>query len=729
MTGQGAQVLIDGVVIGAVHALTVTALILVHRASGVVNLAQTAVGLAGGELALQLVLLAGVPFLVAAGAGILAAALVGAAVYVAVVRPLAQSPSVGATIGTVAVAAVLGLVGRPLVAGLPFVGSADPAPERLAALVGQRTWVPLADATLAVGGGTIDGFQVVAVILAAAVVGGVILGAGRTAWGLRLTVLAASPDEPLVVGQPRHVALTKVWLVAGALGGLGAVLSTGLAGGAVVTASVFASLLVPLAAATGARFRSLALGVSTALLLGIIGAAVADRFPERPALWPALLLVAIVAGALRRGWPAIDDQADGAWQVDEPRPVPREFAGVTVVRVVRGALVATGLLAVTLYPWIVSTRGIVLGGLIAVFAIVALSLVVVTGWSGQVSLGQFAFVAVGAMTGGYLSANVGLSFWLAAPLATALAAVVGVLLGLATARARGPLLAVATLAFGLALPALLFDDRLFGWLRPRGVDRPSLLLLDFDDERSMYYLCVAAFLLATAAVLNLRRSPTGRALLAARDHPAALVRLGGSAVRARVIAGALSGGIAGFAGVVFVHLQRGVAVESFAAGRSIDVLLLAVVGGVTSVGGVLLGSVLFNAREFLAPGNLVFAVLTPAAALVLAIVEPRGLIGLVHRARDNALRIVAQRRQLHVPALFGHDDADADDVTRYPLAPPLPGAGLAVVPAEHRFAVASRVLGTQTRATRRRAGRPARAEERRVIHAAAEAARVREAAT
>ena len=109
---------------------------------------------------------------------------------------------------------------------------------------------------------------------------------------------------------------------------------------------------------------------------------------------------------------------------------------------------------------------------------------VLTGWAGQVSLGQFAFVAVGAVVAGALTARVGLSFWLAVPLAAAFTAAFAVAVGLPALRIRGLFLAVTTFAFAVAVRSLLFEPRYFAWLLPGAVERPTLFFFDFGDERS-----------------------------------------------------------------------------------------------------------------------------------------------------------------------------------------------------------------------------------------------------
>src|SRR5207302_10742688 len=111
----------------------------------------------------------------------------------------------------------------------------------------------------------------------------------------------------------------------------------------------------------------------------------------------------------------------------------------------------------------------------AITPMVLLSLAVLTGWAGQVSLGQFAFVASGAMVGGPLTSRAGISFWAALPIGAIITAVVALVVGLPALRIRGLFLGVVTLAFAAAISQLLFDDRYFPWLQPHNIRRPTLL--------------------------------------------------------------------------------------------------------------------------------------------------------------------------------------------------------------------------------------------------------------
>src|SRR5262249_47489604 len=161
--------------------------------------------------------------------------------------------------------------------------------------------------------------------------------------------------------------------------------------------------------------------------------------------------------------------------------------------------------------------------------------------------------------------------------------------------------------------------------------------------------------------LNLRRSRFGRLLIALRENEANVQSFGVSAVRLKVTAFAVSGALAGFAGAVLVHQQRGLDAQLFLPQRSLDVFLFTVIGGIGSVAGALLGSAFDNIFRYFVPANPFLAAATGAlqqggAAIFVLYLAPGGLISIAMKIRDAWLRIIAQRRQIVVPSLFADYD-------------------------------------------------------------------------
>jgi len=347
-----------------------------------------------------------------------------------------------------------------------------------------------------------------------------------------------------------------------------------------------------------------------------------------------------------------------------------------------------------------------------------MSLVVLTGWAGQVSLGQFGFASIGAVVAGALSSRVGLPFLVSVPLGAIAAGAIALVVGIPALRIRGLFLAIVTFAFAIAASATLFQDRYFGWLLPQQVKRPQLFFLNFEDDRSMYFLCVAGLVLTVVVVTNLRRSRFGRVLIAARENEANLQSFGVSAVRAKLSAFAVSGLIAGLGGALLAFELRGVSVQSFPPERSVEVFLFVVLGGVTSMGGVALGAIYYALVSYFFPTNFVFQSLRPFLTIFVLWISPGGLVALINRVRDAALRIIAQRRQIIVPSLFADYDPNVLEKQLIPLSEPLDAAGLAALSDDERFAMESE-LYARGAAFDRRATR----EEGSALQAAAAATR------
>jgi branched-chain amino acid transport system permease protein len=276
------------------------------------------------------------------------------------------------------------------------------------------------------------------------------------------------------------------------------------------------------------------------------------------------------------------------------------------------------------------------------------------------------------------------------PVAAVLSGAFAALVGMPALRIPGLFLLPVTFAFAAAVQKTLFAERYFSWLLPtEAIERPTLFFLDFRDERSMYFLCLACLVAAVVIVGNLRRSRTGRILIALRENDANVQAFGVPLVRTKLLAFAISGALSGFAGAVFVHQQQGLNVESFLAGRSVDAFIMAIFGGVGSVAGALLGTGWFNFIQYFGVSGIWQVVASNGGPLLLVFVAPAGLISIVNMGRDSILRVVAQRRQMIVPSLFADFDPDLLEKRLIPLGEPDAASGLSTLPPGVRFELAS----------------------------------------
>lgn len=693
--GTPAAVLFRGVVFGLINALTAAGIILVYRTLRVINFAQTAIGAAGAILTFNFVQYTAVPFPIAFVLGLGLSALVGVTLDLSLVRRFFHAPRLVLTVVTIVVAGFLSQTSASLVSKLPFFPDADTLDlTRELGTNSIRDQLPFGGFNFEVGSyATRFGFpEIFAIEVAVLLLLGLAAFFRFTRSGVAVRAMAENTERAALLGISVGRLSTLVWGLAGLLAGAGVTL-TGTVDTPGAAAGFAPSVLLPaLAAAVVGRMRSLPTTVFAAVGISVVSEATRFSLAKDRALVDLGLLVLIAAGLVlqqRKGLRG-GDEAATAWQAsEEQRPIPRELLTVPSVRIARRVLIAIGLLVVGIFPFVASTGQTNLGGVIALNAIVALSLVVLTGWAGQVSLGQFAFVAVGGVLGGALTAKVGLTFWLAVPLAAALTAGFAVIVGLPALRIKGLFLAVTTFAFAVAVRSLLFDPRYFDWLLPDAVERPTLFFFDFGDEKSMYFLCLAALVAAIVVVVNVRKSRFGRVLIALRESEQNVAAFGIAATRMRLAAFAFSGALAGFSGAIFAHQQRGLNAASFAATASIDIFVLAVLGGIGSVNGALLGSLYVNVTKYFITSPLFAGIVGSGGTLLLLYISPGGLVSLVARFRDACLRIVAQRRQLVVPSLFADYDPEALERKLIPLAEASGSSGLGALPADVRFSLES----------------------------------------
>jgi branched-chain amino acid transport system permease protein len=230
----------------------------------------------------------------------------------------------------------------------------------------------------------------------------------------------------------------------------------------------------------------------------------------------------------------------------------------------------------------------------------------------------------------------------------AVGALAALVIGLPALRLRGPFLAVTTLAFGVSVSSYFLAPNHLTWFVTPQIERDGGRPTFFGhhilgQDWQLYYLCLVGFFLILTAVRSLRRTRTGTALIATRDNEAAVQTTALNPIRMKLTAFLVSGGIAGFAGTLFIVHQRGVNNGSFSADINIALFLMVVVGGLGSITGVVIGAVyVWSTQYFLHGGWSLVA--SGFGILLLLLVLPEGLGGLLYDVRDRLLRRVAARR-------------------------------------------------------------------------------------
>jgi branched-chain amino acid transport system permease protein len=218
--------------------------------------------------------------------------------------------------------------------------------------------------------------------------------------------------------------------------------------------------------------------------------------------------------------------------------------------------------------------------------------------------------------------------------------------GLPALRLRGLYLAVTTLVFAMAVTSWLLNDRFFSWVPgDKRVKRPPLFGRVDAETATRYYVYVTVVLgVVMLALRGIRRSRTGRAILALRDNERAAQSYSLSAVRTKLTAFTISGAIAGVAGGLYTHLNRSFDLTSFGVGESLEVFTASVVGGLGSMFGAVLGAVYLRGTEWFVTAEEWRFLSSAAGVLIVLLVVPGGLGALVIRIRDELIRRIVNRR-------------------------------------------------------------------------------------
>jgi branched-chain amino acid transport system permease protein len=259
-----------------------------------------------------------------------------------------------------------------------------------------------------------------------------------------------------------------------------------------------------------------------------------------------------------------------------------------------GYVVSYGLLLVVLLiaPYVLSSYLMSQLVFVCIYATVGVALLILTGFTGQASLGHAAFLAIGAYTAAYLQKyNVPFPVYFLA--AGALTGLIGALVGFPALRLQGIYLVIATISF-----AFIVEEILARWesvtngnegLRIKAV---SLLGVTVSrDSPTFYFLCLAVLVLTIVGTLNLLRSPTGRAFVAIRDSETAARSMGVNVALYKVKSFAISAAITGFAGVLFAHKLSFISPEMFTLQLSIEFNIVILIGGTFSLHGAVLGAI------------------------------------------------------------------------------------------------------------------------------------------
>jgi branched-chain amino acid transport system permease protein len=404
----------------------------------------------------------------------------------------------------------------------------------------------------------------------------------RTQIGIAMRAVVDDPELAALTGADPDRVRAVSWALGASLAGLAGILLAPL----ISLDIILLTLLVinGYAAAMVGRLRSLPLTFAGGLMLGLAETYAIWKLPSglltkiRPSLpiiFLFLVLLILPQAKLRAG------------RVVSARRPPR----VATLResIVGGAALVA--IAALVAPHM-SRADLTLAGQGMVYALIMLSLVLLTGYAGQTSLAQMTFVGIGAFAmGKYFG---GASVW-GILLAAVLAGAVGAVAALPALRLQGLYLALSTLAFAEAMSTLFFKNTsVFGYGGRLAVGRPHLLGVSFKGDAAYFILITGVFAMAGVGVLTLRRGKFGRKLVAMKDSPAACATLGIDLTFTKLAVFALSASLAGVAGVFFGGLRGQVGPGDFEMLQSLVLLLLVTISGINSVTGALMGGLTFG---------------------------------------------------------------------------------------------------------------------------------------
>ncbi len=625
------EIVTVGLLTGLGYALLACGLVLVYRGSGVINFAHGELGALCAFVLAKLVLDLGWSFWLAFPVVIALGAALGAVVELGVVRRLFDRPRLILLVATIGVSQLFFLAQLLL----PRVENFGAYPSPL----GRSTEL----GTLVLRS---EHFMVIAVVPAVVAMVGAFLT--RTPYGIAIRASAENPDAAALAGiSPKRVS-TVVWILAGAIAAVTVVLLNPLRGtlvGQPAAALGPTLLLRALAAALIGRLVSLPRALVGGLAIGLLEALLFVNVANVGAADAALFVVVLGALLLSPSTGA-SDRGTGFTSLARPPAMPRALLGTAVARWRRPAIVGAGIAVGVLAPIAFSAPDdVFLLSRVLVVALAAIGLTLLIGWSGQLSLGHFAFVGLGSIvTGGLVSRGIG--FPTAVGLAVVAGVVAGLVVGAPALRLRGLLLAVTTLAFAAAANTWLFSLDVF---RSTGtaitVPRAEVLGVDLAPQRSYYYLCLVCLVLVALAVGRLRGTGVGRAILAVRDNEQRAASLTISPTAAKLLAFGLSSGIAALAGGLLAGLRVQFSPNVFGPELSVELVAIVIIGGVGTVAGAILGTVYVIGLPTILGNSPEIALLTSGIGLLaLLLYLPGGLLEVAHRVQRLALGALAARR-------------------------------------------------------------------------------------
>ena len=618
-------VIVLGAITGMVYGILAVGLVLVYRSTRIINFAHGQIGAFGAALLGVAVVSWHVPYWAAFPAALTVSAGIGGGAEVVVIRRLRDAPLIMTVIATLGLSQFLGVF------SLVINGQAQ---------AGQNYPQPVGLPHFDIGALRVTSSHFAILVVTPLLVAALVVFLQRGRMGLAMRAVAANPDAAGMAGILADRMSSLSWAIAGAVSAYTAILVLPTRG---FTNAQFLGpglLLRALVAAVVARMTSLPIALATGVGLGVLEQVLLANYPSGGLVEAVLFVIILGTLLLQRARSGRSDEK-GSWAaVRAWTPLPESYRRIFVLRNAGRLLLVVTVTVAVILPAFVSNESTAVLTFIMAFSLVGLSIGVITGLAGQLSLGQFGLAGVGATASFVVTARTD-DIVLGLLAAAAAAALVSLVIGLPALRIRGPMLAVTTLGFALAAQAWLFGQ---SWMLGRGVHpaAPKLLGITFDTGKKYYFFALAVFLLGLWIARNVWVGGLGRCLRAVRDNEEAARSFTVGAVGRKLQGFVVAGLLAGLGGAVYGHALSLLAATSFPVDSSINAAAATVVGGIGALIGPLLGAFyIFGIPRFLPLDNAGLAA-TSLGWLLIILQLPGGIAQGLRPLRDRVVDAVAR---------------------------------------------------------------------------------------
>jgi ABC-type branched-subunit amino acid transport system permease subunit len=628
-----APVLLLGLIVGLSYAIIGVGLSLIYKSSRIINLAHGEIGALAAAMVALLVNDYKFPYWGAALLALIFAAVLGATVELTVIRRLFRAPRLMLLVATMGLAQLF----------LFFTFLTNDAIDTQNRLQGFP--LPFRSA-FAFGPLALRSTELLMLVVVPLLTLALVIFLRYTAFGVAVRASAENADSARLVGIPTKRVSTFVWMVAAVLSATTALLLAPGRGIQVTQESLGPDLLMrALAAAVIGGMVSLPRTFLAGIAIGVVEKVVIWNFPDQIGVAELILFIAVLGALMLQARRGVREVEASSWSFTQiVRPIPRALQGLAWVRSLNWGVAGLVVAVACVVPLFLSNATIFLLTTVLAFAIVGLSVTVLTGYAGQISLGQVAFFGIGAATSYQLTNQLHLPFLMSLLLAGMVGAGASVLIGLPALRMRGLLLALTTLGFALVTQKWLLARP---WMAGPGVisPRPFLRPFDFGPQRAYYFIALGALLLAVWLTRNVLHSGAGRNFLALRDNEAQGAAFTIPVIRTKISAFAFAGFLAAFGGAIYGHGIQHFQVNNFPVSDSLRVVAMTILGGLGSIPGTIAGAVFVTGVDRLVREPFLRLLSTSVGLLLVLMYLPGGFAQIVYGARDRFLNWLATRVQ------------------------------------------------------------------------------------